>query len=286
MNNKELVESWIKRYAQRITSESAVPTKDAEEKKDDTKGLAVPADFKEAFFLERDDFGKVVHEEVLKRYEGINAITIVNYDDNNKVVIGSNPFYVVAANEVLREKYPDIRTASQADLERIVKNNILPLKGNYWEDSSLVLRTNDAPNKYLAEKLYEQFKQQALNLEEGTAYVLPLYALSLEKDENSPHKLAFKLSAPVYFKAPILMSESGLYINSDKMDEEGLPTEVYSKPVAGNRQLFTINSGLSGLCLGRYLDVDSGSGGLAYSSNFGRVVCVRGEATAPDNNAP
>ena len=114
--------------------------------------------------------------------------------------------------------------------------------------------------------------------------MLPLSGLDLVNDNESPHGLAFKLTDRTdAIQANILSSTSGSYIAPGHIDEStGLPTEVFPKSQSGNRQLYTRNSGLSGLYLGRYLDVDSNDENLANSVSYGRVVLVSGEATAND----
>ncbi|MBS3090000.1 hypothetical protein J4461_03965 [Candidatus Pacearchaeota archaeon] len=121
---------------------------------------------------------------------------------------------------------------------------------------------------------------------ENTAYVLPLYGLSLRKENKAPNKLAFNLKkellyTPLYFEAHILMSKDGLYVKAGEVDTNtGLPKKVYENAVPGNRQLWTRNSGLSRLYLIRDLDLFARGGVLAGSYEAGRVVCISGAAAA------
>ena len=55
-------------------------------------------------------------------------------------------------------------------------------------DLSIVLRTKQEPNKYLAEDLFAQFKAQGITLKEDSAYVLPLFTLKLMQDSKSNYK--------------------------------------------------------------------------------------------------
>ena len=243
--------------------------------------IIAPADFSDAFFL-GEEFGREINTKIQERYGEYNAIKVIVFDDDKKVVTGSNPFYVVAVNEFLQE---GIRTATQADLERILRENKLPLQGHY-EDSSLVLRTKQEPNSYLATDLFNQFKQRGINLDETTAYVIPLNSLTLRKDEQSPSKLSFTLPEnPVYFQAEILNSPSqNKFESSDIEENTGIPKEVRAH---GSRTLYTRNgpgysfknSGISGLYLGRSLSLNSSNGGLADSNDYGRVVCLRAKGT-------
>ena len=300
MNNKELIEQWAHRYRARIEKEAEEERKKKEQEelekaknkgKKPKKEILLPQspEFKSVSFLE-GDFGKQINEKVQAKYGSFEAINKIAYDDKNKLIKGSNPFYVTAVNEIFREFFPDknLRTATQADLERILKENSPELKGQY-EDSSLVLRTKQEPNKYLAQDLFAQFKAKGITLKEDSAYVLPLFTLKLRNDEKSNYKLSFDITDSTienYFEAPILMSASGNYINPAEMnDKTGLPNKVYEKSISGNRRLWTRNSGLVGLCLVVCPYIVSGSEGLAYSDAVGRVVVVSAEGTAPNFSA-
>ena len=65
------------------------------------------------------EFGKKVHDEVVSKYSGFDFFDKIKYNSEKRVVEGCNPFYVVAVNEILREY--GLRTANQADLEKIIK---------------------------------------------------------------------------------------------------------------------------------------------------------------------
>ena len=286
MTNFERYQEWAKRYADRIAKQQAENSNLDEKPKDDSEqqNPVLPLGFGKAFFLE-GDFGKKIHEQVIAKYGSFDVINKVKYDTQSKLVKGSTPFYVSAVNEFLEPH--GMRTATQADLERILKNNILLIKSRY-EDSSLVLRTNKNPNSYLAEKLYEQLEKRGFNknVKDGTPSVIPLFCLRLDKDNNSPHKLAFRIvDTTNVFTAQILNSKAGSYINPAEIDENsGLPNKVYDKSFPGIRQLLTINSGISRLGLYGYLNIGSDNGSLAGSDGGGRVVVVSGEATAGKNN--
>ena len=247
-----------------------------------TQNAIIPITFERASFLQ-GRFGKAVNEKVHEMFKDIPAIDNITYNKSKRIVEGSHPIYQTAVNMALRAMFPGIRTATQGELEIIAQNNILPLKGNHYSDSSLVWRSNENPNEYLAKLLEEQFKARNITLKENTAYVLPLHSLILAKDANSPHKVSFEITDETissYFEARILMSEHGSYINSKEM-KDGLPIKVYKKDISEeNRKLWTINSGLSMLYLDRYLNVVSYYESLAGTSGGGRVVCVGSEAAA------
>jgi len=281
----------LRRYAERKNREEAeeklrIEREEAEKKKEKTpeikteeeERIILPSNFTGAFFL-GDEFGKEINRKIQDKYGKSEPIRKIIYNETEKLILGSNPFYVSAVNEFLPE---NTRTAAQADLEKILKNNLLQLKDKY-EDSSLVWRSNQEPNKYLARNIQEQFKARGVELKESTAYVIPLFSLRLKEDNSSPCKLSFQLTDETlnaYFKAPILMSESSKYINPDNMDENtGLPNKIYNKSFKGNRQLWARNSGLSGLYLSRDLYLYSNNDYLADSNDDGRVVCMRAAGT-------
>ena len=300
MNNQEKLEQWAHRYRDRIEKEAEEERKKKEQeelekeknkgkklKKEKTPDKIDSPDFSSAFFL-GDEFGKQIHEKVQAKYSNLEAINKVVYDEKDKIVKGSTPFYVVAVNEILQEEFPQFRTAIQADLEKILKDNKLPLRGQY-EDSSLVLRTKENPNKYLAEDLFNQFKDKGIVLKEDSAYVLPLFTLKLRKDGKSNYKLSFDLTDSTlenYFEAPILNEVSQKKFNSIDIEEKtGLPKKLQDK---GERTLYTRNyqsydiknSGLVGLYLYGNLNIDSDDGDLAGCGAGGRVVVVSAEGTA------
>jgi hypothetical protein len=285
MTNQELYEEWARRYVERTKREREEKArKSAEEEKikkekpaqetQTTPKITLSKNLQYQFL--QDDFGKEINEKIQEKYGTYPAINKISYNEKNKIVEGSNPFYVVAVQEFLPQ---NIRVATQADLERILKTNALPLEG-YYEDSSLVWRSNKEPNEYLAQDIYKQFKDKGIELQNPS--VIPLFTLKLREDESSPYKLAFDitdLTLENYFSAPILNSKSGSYINPAEINEKtGIPEKVYNKSVSGNRQLWTINSGLSRLYLGRVLDLDSYWDVLADSSEGGRVVVSRAKA--------
>ncbi|MEK6852805.1 MAG: hypothetical protein AABX59_02910 [Nanoarchaeota archaeon] len=219
--------------------------------------------------------GKEVLKEFQERakadYNSAKALDILSYED--KLAKGSNPFAVVLLNQILRQE--GLRTADQADLEEALRLNALPLKGHY-EDTALVLRNDKESNKYLAEYLTAQVKER--NPKIKMPVMTPLYGLELVNDQNSDYALSFKLrdDAEIIY-APIL-NKQGRFSSEDIDPGTGLPTKLGM----GDRTLHTIQHGLSGLGLNRYLDVDSDWGNLANSSSDGRVVVVQegGEATA------
>src|SRR3989344_3254851 len=86
------------------------------------------------------DFGRAVLEEYQGRmkadYNNARALNVLSSSDN--LIVGSNPFAVVLVNQIIRGQ--GLRTATPAELERVLRVNALSLEGTY-EDSVLVLRT-------------------------------------------------------------------------------------------------------------------------------------------------
>ena len=229
--------------------------------------LSIPDVNAQYSFLGKD-LGKQVNERIHQRYSAIEAITKITYNPQSQLVEGSNPFYVIAVNEVLREIYPDlkVRTANQADLERILKLNALPLR-NQYEDSALILRSEKEPNSYLAKDLMKQVK--ARNPKLKTPVMIPLNGLNLRQDSNSPYKLSFELTDSSELIYAPQLSHSNDQKEFTNTDENGLP--VFDK---GTRTLYTRESGLSRLFLSGDLDLDSGYEDLVDSYSGGRVVVV------------
>ena len=223
--------------------------------------------------------GGVRGKEILDEYQGrakadynsAKALNVLSYEDG--LVKGSNPPSIVLLNQILRQE--GLRTADQVDLERALKTGALDLGGTY-EDSALILRSPENPNKALAKILQEQI--QARNPKIKRPVMIPLYGLELVNDPNSNYALSFKLrdNAKIIY-APIL-NKQGRF-SSEDIDENGIPKNVGDK---GPRNLYSGNSGLSRLYLVRGLGLYSGGVDLANSGSFGRVVVVQegGEATA------
>ena len=284
MTNDELYEQWLRRFAER-TKKEALEKAEAEEKAREDEERR--SSFKDAFFL-GDALGEEINKKIQEKYRTFEPINKIIYNPKTKLIEGSNSFYVVAVQEFLPE---GIRVVTQADLEKILKNNLLPLKGNY-EDSGLVWRSSQEPNEYLAKDIKEQFKAKGIALKENSAYVSPLFSLRLRADEYSPYKLSFNITdetLKAYFEAPILNEATQQKFNNKDIDKSiGLPKKVGAE---GNRVLYTRNwgqysiksSGLARLYLDGVLYLGSGYEDLAYSLGAGQVVCVRAEGTNTRN---
>jgi hypothetical protein len=231
--------------------------------------VEIPEEVPVANFLV-DKFGEAFLGEyngrVASDFGNAPVLRVLSYD--NGTVKGSNPFAVVLANKILGQE--GIRTATPADLEKILKLKALGLSGTY-EDSALVLRNGDEPNSYLAKDLDKQVKKRLGKL--SAPVVIPLAYLAVRKDASSPHGVSFDLTeGSELIKAPILVEKYNGKSFS-QTDKYGLPSV---KGIGdGNRTLYTRGSGLSRLYLGRSLYLDSNVGSLASSNEYGRVVGVR-----------
>ena len=226
----------------------------------------LPAFIPQVGFME-GDFGEAFLKEYNERaradYNGNSSLNVLSYRDG--VVKGSNPFAVVLANQILRQE--GLRTAIQADLEKALRTCALNLSG-FYEDTGLVLRSENNPNTYLAKDLMNQVKRR--NKKQKLPVMIPLTGLELKTDSNSPHGLTFNLpeSAEVIY-APILNKPGNF--NSEDIDAiTGLPKQTGK----GNRNLYTRDSGLSGLYLASNLNLNSGDVSLASSDVNSRIVVV------------
>jgi hypothetical protein len=225
--------------------------------------IVIPTDIPQIGFLGGDE-GKEMNDSINRDYKGFPVLKVGNY--SNGLIKGSNPFYAVA----VQSKLPSgVRVASQSDLEKAMKLGALDLRGTY-EDTGLVLRTEEDPNLYLAKNLIDQVNQR-LGKKAKMPVMIPLYGLELKKDSSTSNGLSFKLKddAEIIY-APILNKDGASFSSEDIDDKTGLPKKLGS----GSRTLYTRNSGLSGLCLCGYLDLGSYGSDLAYSGDDGRVVLV------------
>lgn len=226
-----------------------------------------PPKIQKADFL-TGDFGKEFlkeYEYIVKRsYNNNQFLTILRYSDG--VVKGSNPFAVVLANQILRQER--LKTATQAELEGILECETLELRGHVVY-TNLVLRSNEAPNSYLAQYSMKQVK--ARNPEQEFPVMIPLIGLELVNDSDSNYSLAFELTEDAEIIYTPILNKQGRFTSRDIDKKTGLPRRTRKK---GNRTLYIINSGLSGLSLDWDLNLDSSSC-LAYSGSDGRIVVVR-----------
>lgn len=220
-----------------------------------------PKDILQIGFLGGEE-GKEINDSIKADYKDFKALQVGSYSGD--VVRGSNPFYAVA---VQSEIPLGVRVATQADLEKALKTG-MDLSGTY-EDTGLVLRSGDNPNKYLARNLIAQVKGR-LGKKAKMPVMIPLYGMELVKDQDSPHGLAFKLKEDAEIVYSPILNKQGNFNSEDVDEKTGLPKRTGE----GNRTLYTTNSGLSRLYLYYYLSLYSGNDYLTDSNDDGRVVLV------------
>ncbi len=194
----------------------------------------------------------------------------IRYNPKTCVVEGSHYCYIALLNPTFqRTGHEHLRPATLSDLELILRTKALPLRDHY-EDPALVLQTEEEPNLYLASHLASQVRARA-GKNPKTPLMIPLAGLDPENDSASPYGLAFKLRENAeLIEAPIL-NQPGGFTSADVDPATGLPRTTREE---GDRMLYAIPNGLSGLCLGWGLDLGSGRGDLAGSVGYGRVVVV------------
>jgi len=243
--------------------------------------IEIPSIVPQIGYLEGDfgsQFLKEYNALAKSDYNGNRNLSVLNYSDG--IVKGSNPFAVVLANQVLRQQ--NLRTATQADLEKALKLGVLNLRGTY-EDTGLVLRTEEdtdyRTNTPVAKHLASQLRERGATFSPENPLVVPLTGLQLEKSDNN-YGLVFKLEDDAGFYNTPILTQDGQFSSEDIDEQIGLPV----KAEGGNRTLYVRNSGLSRLYLFNDLDVYSYDRDLVNSNSDGRVVAVSTEgANAREN---
>jgi len=232
--------------------------------------IEIPETIPQVGFLE-GDFGKAFLEEYNGRvradYNGNPILKILEY--KNEVVRGSNSFAVVLANQIL--KHEGLRTASQADLERILKETDLNFIGTDI-NTGLVLRSEGKPNSYLAKDLFRQMKEQGIKSK--TPVMIPLNGLELRLDSDSPYGLSFNLTenAERFYTADAILNEGGYFNSEDIAEKSGIPIILRR---VGERILSTTNSGLSGFYLCDGSSQSACDDSLGTANVRGRVIIVK-----------
>ena len=172
------------------------------------------------YFFLGGDLGRETHEAIVRKYNADHPFVTKNvfYDEDDNLIKGSKPGYVVAVNEFLRDR--DLRTANSYDVQKAIEKGKLNFYGVY-EDLGLVLYSEEGENGYLARNLANQVRQRNGTLDFPT--LIQLSGLELKVDEDAPQGLSFKLiDASQTIVAPQLSSENNLEKFS-KVDENGLP---------------------------------------------------------------
>jgi hypothetical protein len=212
--------------------------------------------------------------------QGVDALAIYDkvtetikdgvwFDGKTQTMRGSNLPLVARVDSIVRPL--GIRVANLRDLDRTeVKERI---KDTHYSDApALVLRTLEdthRPNQELIDNLKG-------NVEEAQGSLrLPVLITGFDVEPAENH-YGWQIKPRDDFAVLHDKRLDGKYDGNSfsEADENGLPK--FKKN--GSRTWFAKDSGLSGLCLGRDLDLYSSGEGLAYSDETGRVVLVSGEA--------
>ena len=202
-------------------------------------------------------------KEFLREYDGIAD---TDYDGNkylkvlareNGIVIESNHFAVVLANQILRPK--KIRTATPYDLGYILESSsFLPLRGQQVDLALLLVGDkddDDEPDNQLLQHLLKQLRDNGLGapaVAPEVPVMIPLSELELERADNY-YGLAFKL----------------------REDTKAINLRKFGK-YEDIRLLATKNWGLSGLVLSETQTLISTCihYSLDYPFNNGRIVII------------
>ncbi|MEM3074636.1 MAG: hypothetical protein QW727_01700 [Candidatus Pacearchaeota archaeon] len=227
--------------------------------------------------LLRGEFGKEVLEEYQERvkseYNGIGTLNVLSFYDG--VVRGSNSFAVVLVNQIISSG--GFRTATLADLERILEQGTLDLSSTY-NDGALILRTQCEVNAKLAQHLAKQIKARDGKIEYPV--MVPLTSLELDNpssdaSKSSDYGLAFNLREDgKIYHAPQLV-KSNHEQRFSRGDENGLPI----LGSGGNRTLCTMQFGLARAFLNSNRNLNSHYDCLRNSYEHGQVVVVSAEGT-------
>ncbi len=209
-----------------------------------------------------------------RKYQDEDMLMFANY--HNEVIMGANIYYILALNGVIKQQ--ELRVATPSDLGKIIKGNVLDLKGCV-EESALILRWEDDPryiqedpNFYLERDLKKQIEGRRKNNDEKIPLMIPLSGLELRMDQDFKYGLAFNLtdeSEIIY--SPQLHIKNYRRSFSD-VDPSGLP--IFDKN--GNRTLENGSiSNLSKLRMNPDLVLTSfGCTFDGYNGDDGRVVVI------------
>lgn len=208
-----------------------------------------------------------VHNAIVNKYGTDNPFITSNINYSDEIIKGSKPGYVLAVNDVLKEK--GMRVANSREIQRVIEEGILDLKGLY-EDLGLVLFGVSGENEYLAKDLAKQIKKYQ-NL--SFPILMPLNGLELKVDKNAPNDFRFNIKDKnsIIYAPQLERKNNGK--NFSTVDNNELP--VFDKN--GTYTLYTSDSGLRVLCRDWYLDLGAGYWVLTNSVSVGRVVvCAEG----------
>lgn len=239
------------------------------------KGNPIVKEVPQWNFLDRY-FGKPVLKEYYKRvdseYEGNNALKVLFYDQENKVIEGSNPFAVILVNNIIKESDNNLRVAKPIDLERIIEVSPLDLR-EHFEDTALILRGTNKyeknESKIIAKRLYKQIK--ARHGKPSLPVMIPLSGLNLVKDKDSKYKLNFEINKDTEIIYAPQFRENNFTFS--RTNSKGLPVPDFN----GKRKVITPiwNDGIQRLFLDDNLQLDTSSDGLLNSDSRDRIIIIK-----------
>ena len=226
------------------------------------------------YFFLGEDLGKEVHEAIVRKYNADHPFVTSNvfYDEDDNLIKGSKPGYVVAVNEFLRDR--NLRTANSYDMQKAIEEGTLNFNG-FYEDLSLVIYSEEGETGYLARNLANQIRQRNGKVEFPT--LIQLSGLELKTDQNAPQGLSFKLTDKSQTIIAPQLSHENHHKKFSKVDENGLP--IFEEN--GHHTFHAGGYGLRMLVSVGNSDLNSLHGDLVYSSDKGRVVICR-ESTCID----
>ena len=242
--------------------------------------------------------GKDIAAEFLRKYEalvdsefkGNTNLKVLKLREleNVPTIVGSNSVVL----PIVKRVAPNYRTGRPEDLQRTLNDgDTLSIKGNHYVDLGVVLDFTRR-NHEMAIDFWEQIQEgaYAMALQQGLSFAptlnkgitleeLPAVVVGygIKNFDKGSYGLGLTINTDTRIRpAKILAGESGKFSDGEVSLETGLPSRL----TGGNRTLYTSaqnipsidNLGLVRLYLDGDLNVDAGSGDLAYSNGNGRVV--------------
>jgi len=223
-----------------------------------------------------DAFGREIAKRVNSQYKYTLA-ELTSNPGKDQPFRESNIFKLFAIDKSARDLGARVMLPEEAQL--LLNLDKMPERNTSYKDLGLVMDFS-GKNHQIALNLYNQLNQGDKDLDKFPAIFVGLEPAKLDIQN---YNLAFKLTPYSQIRtAKILASATGDFNNGDS---ELIRSGVPSRLERGNRKLYTLqqkeqsieNLGVSGLCLGWSLGLDSGSEDLAYSGEYSRVVVVSGE---------
>jgi len=191
------------------------------------------------------------------------------YDNDSKIMKGSNTFLAARADSIMRPL--GIRAATLADLSR--PEIIEMIRGEHYSDiPAIVFRTMKdryEPNNLLIKKLAPQIEEKIGRLELPVLVTGFDVAPSEDKEGHGLNIIPREDFAVLHDERLAGKYNGETFLETDEM---GLP-----KFGKGNRTWYARKEGLSRLYLIRDLNLYSDYEALAYSNELGRVVLVARE---------